>query len=457
MEINKKYNKLIILSFLSIIIILIFIGITGFLTTSKIKVKTISIDETINEDNTKTLEIEIYNPLKKKIYCLISDKEKLTESDTEWIREKDNICSFNVNAGKFYIFIKDENNNIISTETDQIKSNKIVVLTLNTNKIYLTLGETYQIKTELTSIGEVDETIQYTSLDENIVTVTDGLVTPISNGNTKIVVNTSNNIVKEIEVIVTDIYKKASLDNNTTKLPCGIYSKEQNDLLDDILKFKVQEAGGEGTRGAVVATSRFLVLEFPYRINYFFENGRLNNHPGRPYVAGEGRYYKKGLYLNEERFQYLEAIDEGPATWGCPLMNWQDESGYKPGVRYANGLDCSGFITWALYNAGLDVGDSGAGDTERTDDIGDLGKHNELTKDFVLNGSYKVGDLIGRDGHIALIAGLDEENIYIAESLVGGVVIKSFAKNGSELYKLYSFINNMDEYYKEEGNYTNMW
>ena len=62
MEINKKYNKLIILSFLSIIIILIFIGITGFLTTSKIKVKTISIDETINEDNTKTLEIEIYNP-----------------------------------------------------------------------------------------------------------------------------------------------------------------------------------------------------------------------------------------------------------------------------------------------------------------------------------------------------------------------------------------------------------
>ena len=80
-----------------------------------------------------------------------------------------------------------------------------------------------------------------------------------------------------------------------------------------------------------------------------------------------------------------------------------------------------------------------------------------MTKDFVLNGSYKVGDLIGRDGHIALIAGLDEENIYIAESLVGGVVIKSFAKNGSELYKLYSFINNMDEYYKEEGNYTNMW
>jgi len=457
MKINKENNKIIIISFSIIIIILIFIGIHGLYITSKIKINSISISETINDDNTKTLEIKISNPLNKKLYCLISENEEITENEEGWIKEKDDICTFNVNAGKFYIFIKDEKNNIISTQTDQVKINKILDLKINTNKIYLTLGETYQIKSEITSIGEVDETIYYTSLDENIITVSEGLVTPINNGTTKIAINTSNNIVKEVEVIVTDLYKKASQDNNQTKLPCGIYSKEQNDTLDEILKFKVEEAGGEETRGAVVAVSRFLVLEFPYRINYFFENGRLNNHPGRPYVAGEGRYYKKGLYLNEDRFQYLEAIDEGPATWGCPLMNWQDESGYKPGVKYANGLDCSGFVTWVLYNAGLNVSDSGAGDTERTDDIGDLGKHNELTKDFVLNGSYKVGDLIGRDGHIALIAGLDEENIYIAESLVGGVVIKSFAKNGTELYKLYSFINNMDEYYKEEGNYTNLW
>ena len=26
-----------------------------------------------------------------------------------------------------------------------------------------------------------------------------------------------------------------------------------------------------------------------------------------------------------------------------------------------NGLDCSGFVTWSLYNSGLDVGDIGAG------------------------------------------------------------------------------------------------
>lgn len=427
------------------------------MTTSRIKVKSINISDYINDDNTKTIEIEIHNPLNKKLSCIISENEELSENDTQWINEYENKCTFNVNAGKFYIFIKDEKDNIIEVETEDVKINKILDLSLNTDKIYLTIGETYQITSKITSIGEVDETINYTSLDENIATVNNGLVTPINNGTTKITVNTSNNIMKEVEVIVTDLYKKASQDNNNTKLPCGIYSKEQNDMLDDILKFKIKEAGGEGTRGAVVATARFLVLEFPYRINYFFENGRLNPHPGRPYVDGEGRYYKKGLYLNEDRFQYLIAIDEGPATWGCPLMNWQEESGYVPGRKYANGLDCSGFVSWVLYNSGFDVKDSGAGNTERDDDIGDLGKYNELTKDFVLNGSYKVGDLIGRDGHIALIAGLDENNIYIAESLVGGVVIKEFSKYGTELYKLYSFINNMDELYKEEGIYTNMW
>lgn len=453
----KKNNKFIIISLVALIFFLILTGILGVMETAKIKIKNISINDEINDDKTKTINIEVHNPLKKKISCTITETEKLSNENIFWQRAKNDICSFDVNAGNYYIFIKDEKNNIMRVKTDEVDINLILDLTLNREKIFLTLGETYQIINEITSIGEVDKTLTYTSTDENIATVADGLITPIANGTTTISVTTTNNITKNVEVIVTDLYRKASQDNNKTKLQCGIYSKEQNDMLDEILKFKVEEAGGEGTRGAVVATSRFLILEFPYRIDYFFENGRLNTHGERTYVAGEGRYYKKGLYLNEDRFQYLEAIDHGPATWGCPLMNWQDESGYKPGVKYPNGLDCSGFVTWALYNAGLDVGDSGAGDTYWTDDIGDLGIHHELTKDFVLNGSYKVGDLIGRDGHIALIAGIDDEKIYIAESLVGGVVIKEFTKNGSELYKLYSYINTMDEIYKGEGNYTNMW
>lgn len=419
------------------------------------KINNVEISEKINGDNTKTITMYIHNPFQMPVTCAIENKEE-TSKDTKWIKSYDNKCTFNVNSGSYYLFIKDKHNKITKFKTDNVKINKILDLTLNTDLIYLTLGETYTIKSEITSIGEVDETITYESTNPEIATVENGVVTPTGNGKTEIAVKTSSNIEKKVNVIVTDLYKKASQENNKTKLPCKIYNNTQAEMIDKILEYKINQAGYK-TRGAVVAAARFIVLEFPYKVPYFFENGRLNNYDGKNYVDGEGRYYKKGMYLSEEKFSTIKATFAGPAIWGCPLMNYQDEYGFVPYQRYPNGLDCSGFVTWTLYNAGFDVGDSGAGGTYRDDDIGDLGIKHELTKDFIYNGSYKVGDLIGRDGHIAIIAGIDDENIYIAESLVGGVVIKEFAKNGYQLYNLYGFINTMDEVYEKEGVYTNIW
>lgn len=432
------------------------LGLTTFIIIyGSPKIKSVNISSDINGDNTRTITMTIHNPFQMPVQCAISEKEEVSD-ELKWIKSYDNKCTFNVNSGSYYLFIKDKHGKVYKLKTDKVKIDKILDLALNTEFIYLTLGETYQISGEVTSIGEVDKNLTYTSNNEEIVVVDNGLVTPVGNGETEIVVKTSSDLEKKVKVIVTDLYKKASQDNNTVKLPCKIYNDEEAQRIDSILEYKINQAGYK-TRGAVVAAARFIVLEFPYRVPYFFENGRLNNYDGKNYVDGEGRYYKKGMYLSESKFSYIKASFAGPVIWGCPLMNYQDEYGYVPYQKYPNGLDCSGFVTWTLYNAGFDVGDSGAGDTYRDDDIGDLGEKHELTKDFVYNGSYKVGDLIGRDGHIAIIAGLDDENIYIAESLVGGVVIKEFAKNGYQLYNLYGFINTMDEVYEEEGIYTNMW
>ena len=76
-----------------------------------------------------------------------------------------------------------------------------------------------------------------------------------------------------------------------------MYTKEQNDLLDEILKDRINDAGYK-TRAGAVEAARFLSLEFPYRIRYFSENGRGNTNK----VEGEGRYYQVGLYLDESRF-----------------------------------------------------------------------------------------------------------------------------------------------------------
>ena len=199
-------------------------------------------------------------------------------------------------------------------------------------------------------------------------------------------------------------------------------------------------------------------MEFSYQVPYFYENGRLKNYDVIRHVDGEGRYYHKGLYLSTDKFEIIEAPFKGPVIWGCPLMNLMEEGRYKAGVKYPNGLDCSGFISWALYNGGFDVGDVGAGDNPyRSDDLYDLGTLEKTSMDLFNSGKVKVGDLIAYCGHMAMIVGIDDKNLYVAESLpyTRGPVVKKYTKTYA--MDLFENIMLMDDVYKEDGNLINMW
>lgn len=243
-------------------------------------------------------------------------------------------------------------------------------------------------------------------------------------------------------------------------ISCNLFSEEENNILDAALLDRINDAG-QNTRAGVVAAARFLTLEFAYRIPYFYENGRLNNYGDGRKVDGEGRYYHKGLYLNKSRYSNISKKFTGPGAWGCKITQYQDEPayGFVPRLRYPNGLDCSGFISWTLLNGGFDVGDVGAGDIiSRKDDLYDLGEKNTLNSELLSSGKVKVGDLIAYPGHMAIIAGIDTEgNYYVAESLpqFKGVVLNKYDK--TKLKKNFTHIMLMDSVYKEDGNLTNMW
>ena len=55
----------------------------------------------------------------------------------------------------------------------------------------------------------------------------------------------------------------------------------------------------------------------------------------------------------------------------------------------------------------------------------------------------KVGDLIGNNGHMAIIAGWDDKNIYIAESLdtTKGVVMTTVPRNKLVKNSIYKYTN----------------
>lgn len=345
------------------------------------------------------------------------------------------ILLFYINLICFILLILVLNNSYIFLN----KHNKIDIK-LNLEEVYLALNEKVKIITNI-------EDVKFKSLDKSIAIVKDGVITGIKRGTTKIVAKKFN-FKKTIKVYVSDLYTIDILDNDKEFLMCNQYTELENIFLDKVLEYKIKNVGYK-TRAAAVEVARFLTLEFKQKIHYFYENGRLTTNGVRSYVDGEGRFYHKGLYLSDLKKEELLATKHGPSIWGCPLYT------KILGEVTPNGLDCSGFVSWVLLNAGYDVGDVGAGiSKKKKNDLDDLGEKVKITKENI--NKIKVGDLSSRDGHIGIIIGIDNNEYYIAEALDYDLHVLKY--DDKELIKSdWTYIINLDNLYKEDGILTNMW
>ena len=95
-------------------------------------------------------------------------------------------------------------------------------------------------------------------------------------------------------------------------------------------------------------------------------------------------------------------------------------------------------------------------------ELSDLGEKLPITTELLQSDRIAPGDLIYTDGHMALIVGISDEKIYVAEALFNCVRITSFARRyGAVPHALYTHINLMGEEYANngngEGNWTMMW
>ena len=308
--------------------------------------------------------------------------------------------------------------------------------------IYLALNDTYKLNLNY-------ENIKLTSSDETIAIVSNNIVRPQTEGIVTIIAEYKD-IKETIEIDISNLYTKAEIDNTKQLLPCNEYTEEENIYLDKILKSRIDNAGYQ-TRAGAVAAARFLTLEFKYRIAYFYENGRLLTNGERRYVDGEGRYYHIGLYLSESKFDNIVSSLYGPKIWGCNMYTTTLE------ILTPNGLDCSGFVSWVLLNAGFDVGDGGAGISEsKTNDLDDLGTKIVINKENLAKKEFNVGDLFSRDGHIGILIGMDEEHYYVAEALDYDLHVNTY--DDEDLLKSdWYYIIQLDDLYKIDGNLTNMW
>ena len=386
-------------------------------------------------------------PTSNALECgILKDKNKV-----DFKKIKNNTCYITNSLESSKIYFKDKNNNI---SKEFIIDNYVLNIELK-EKYYLPLNTTLDILSNIVKVGNPN--VYLTSSDPS-VEIIDNKIVSKSEGESTISIISNNEVIKTAKVISTDAIVKRDSEFNLSKpyLSCGEYNGEKAKLLDEILEYRMNEVGAN-TRASVVEAARFITLEFPRRIAYYWENGRLFK-TGRHYVDGEGRYYHKGLYLSEEKYNDIIATMQGPKMWGCKMINWQDDPpDFIRYQYYPNGLDCSGFVSWVLLNGGFDVGDKGAGPIAGNYDLTDLGEFTRITNTLINSNTMKVGDLLSTNGHIAILIGIDEDHFYVAESLnhYGGVVMRKYTKT-----RITNFFQNvilMDSLYQNDGKLTNMW
>lgn len=405
-----------------------------------------------NEDNTYTIKLH-----KKENFGANENFNCLAKLDDEEITSagQNNECLLTLPLNKDYeIFLKQNGKESSVYHVLDYISN-ILDFSFVYPKMYLYVGEDDEILYEDNLLINNDMDYEFVSSDTNVLEIDGKTMIGKADG---IVTISSSKMESTLTVVVTDLIDEQKYQSEYKEdLPCNYYSLEDATLLDEILAYNIERAGYK-TRAGAVEAARFLTMNFKFRIPYFYENGRLHSSGGN-YVDGEGRYYKVGMYLHETKMKDIKYVDSGPAIWGCPLDNWvvDTEFGYYYGKPKPNGMDCSGFVSWALLNAGYDPGDLGAGQTDNVYQLPDLGEYVPLNASLFDSDKIKVGDFVSVFGHIGMIIGIDGDDVYVAESLAdyGGVVNRKYNKN--TINQTFPYVVLMDNYYKNDGNYTIMW
>lgn len=426
--------------------------VTSFLNDTNINVKSINLIS-YNEEN-NTIKVEVAKKLSV-FYKFDFECNAYANGITITSKNKGQKCTLDLpieSDYKIYLenkFGKSDDYNLIDNIDNKLE------FKFKKKDVYLAVGEEMPIEYSEKLVFPTEIVYKFYSTDTNIATIENGRIKALVPGVTYIKENSSSDAIK---VTVTDLISPYTLSKQKKEIiPCNRYTEEEAMLLDELLEYYVHEAGYQ-TRAGAVAAGRFLTLQFKYRVPYFYENGRINDS-GVHLADGEGRYYKKGLYLSESKYKDIKFTYADKAMWGCPLKNGEDNHkyGYVAGKKMPNGLDCSGFVSWALVNGGFDPGDVGAGQNEGIYQLTDTGEFTTLTRDLALSGKIKTGDLFNFWGHIALIIGQDDKNYYVAESLphLGGVIAKTYPK--STVANTFEFVVLMDKFYKSDGNLKDYW
>lgn len=219
--------------------------------------------------------------------------------------------------------------------------------------------------------------------------------------------------------------------NNDNMITCGTGSQYNTDLYNYV------RSAGYKTREGVVAAALYLSSHIDVHIPYFWSGGHTHNYNG---------YQDYG-----ENFMGV------PDKWGCDVkMAFGGTSAQKDGQYYPFGIDCSGFISWAILNGGYYTGGNQSViiSTKSPPSTSLKGIKVEVISSGNAKGKIKPGDVAHKSGHVGMIVEVSSNSYKVAEAAgyKSGLVIKEY-KYGSNFDHIILMDNFYENYQKGEA----MW
>ena len=219
--------------------------------------------------------------------------------------------------------------------------------------------------------------------------------------------------------------------NNDNMIACETGSQYNTDLYNYV------RSAGYKTREGVVAAALYLSSHIDVHIPYFWSGGHNHNYNG---------YQDYG-----ENFMGV------PDKWGCDVkMAFGGTSAQKDGQYYPFGIDCSGFISWAILNGGYYTGGNQSViiSTKSPPSTSLKGINVEVVSSGNAKGKIKPGDVAHKSGHVGMVVEVSSDSYKVAEaaSYKSGLVIKEY-KYGSNFDHIILMDNFYENYQKGEA----MW
>lgn len=168
--------------------------------------------------------------------------------------------------------------------------------------------------------------------------------------------------------------------------------KRYQDKFDEVIR------NSSSPKEAAANIAKFMAYEFP-KLHYFWGGG---------HDIG-----------SEEEFMGLNR------NWGQDeKVVYGGSTGWAEGSYFPNSFDCSGFVTWVLLNAGINIGDYYSGYSPsspclNTTMINTMGDHYGFDNENLLD-IIEPGDIAWQSSHTGVVVDVDKENHTITVVHISG-------------------------------------